>query len=62
MTKDQIETLVRLVEDIGFAMAAFEAFKTPQGCPSSLFDAAVEKLKASHSAIATVFSTEGEEA
>lgn len=55
MGKDQINTLTRLAEDIGYVTACLESLKTDHKCSQEMFNNALERMKHSHVAILEVF-------
>lgn len=62
MNRNQTEALVRLMEDIGFALSTMKHFASPTGTTAEVLENAIQRLECSHDAITEVFINEGEEA
>lgn len=60
MTRDQIEALTRVSEDVGYAIATLEQCATGKGVDGDVYRTCLDRLKASHVHITEVFA--GEEA
>jgi archaellum component FlaC len=54
MTNEQIETMVQLAEDIGYALAAFKALDNGGALSAEVYREAVDRLEQSHSDIAAM--------